>query len=292
MKGFLCVLKPPGMTSSDVVLFVRKRLPKGTKVGHAGTLDPEAAGVLPIMIGKATRLFDYVTDKEKTYIAQWKPGVKTDTQDAFGKVIARGRKEVQLSELESVLPLFIGQIYQKPPMFSAIKRDGKRLYDLARKGQEVELEKRPIAVHRIQVIRRLNDGSYILEVCCGRGTYIRTLCEDIGESIGCLAHMGFLIRKTAGPFDIGRAVTLEEIDAAENLEGFLEPCDLPLQHLPAVTIDQKAEKLVRCGNPIPVSCIHPVPEPDCVVRLYLQKEFCGIGRVKGSQLRFDAMLLE
>ena len=152
MNGFLSALKPTGMTSSDVVLKVRKRLPRGTKIGHAGTLDPDASGVLPLMIGKATRLFDLITDKEKEYIAQWIPGLKTDTQDVTGTPLEKLEIRVKREELEAVIPQFIGDIGQVPPMYSALKRDGKRLYELAREGQQVELEPRKIHVESIEVL--------------------------------------------------------------------------------------------------------------------------------------------
>ena len=184
MNGFLCVLKPPGMTSSDVVVRVRRRLPKGTKVGHAGTLDPEAAGVLPLMIGKASRLFDYLVEKEKVYIAELKPGYATDTQDAHGRIVAGSGEAASLEQLQAVLPQFLGEIMQTPPMFSALKRDGQKLCDLARKGVEIELEPRPTQVYAIDVLHSLTDGGFMLRVRCGKGTYIRTLCHDIGRALG------------------------------------------------------------------------------------------------------------
>ena len=141
LNGFLCVLKPPGMTSSDVVVLVRRRLPKGTKVGHAGTLDPEACGVLPVMVGKATRLFDYLVEKEKIYVAQLKPGIETDTQDAYGRVLHASEAHVTAERLQSVLPQFLGTILQRPPMYSALKVGGRKLCDVARAGEKVEGQK-------------------------------------------------------------------------------------------------------------------------------------------------------
>ena len=194
MNGFLCVLKPPGMTSSDVVVRVRRKLGKGVKVGHAGTLDPEASGVLPLMIGRAARLFDYLVEKEKTYVAQLKPGYATDTQDAHGAIIAGEGAHATRAQLEAVLPRFIGEIAQIPPMYSALKRDGQKLCDLARQGIDVKVEPRPTQVYAIQVLHENADGSFMLQIRCGRGTYIRTLCHDIGEALGTKAHMGMLLR--------------------------------------------------------------------------------------------------
>ena len=178
MNGFLCVLKPPGMTSSDVVVRVRRKLGRKEKVGHAGTLDPEASGVLPLMIGKASRLFDYLVDKEKTYVAELKPGYATDTQDAHGRIISGTGGRVTRAQLEGVLPRLTGDIMQIPPMFSALKRDGQKLCDLARQGIDVKVEPRPTQVHEINVLHALDDGSYMLRVRCGRGTYIRTLYHE------------------------------------------------------------------------------------------------------------------
>ena len=227
MNGFLCVLKPPGMTSSDVVVRVRRKLGRGAKVGHAGTLDPEASGVLPLMIGRAARLFDYLVEKEKTYVAQLKPGYATDTQDAHGAIVSGGGARATRAQLEAVLPRFIGDIAQIPPMYSALKRDGQKLCDLARQGIDVKVEPRPTQVYAIDVLHENEDGSFILQIRCGRGTYIRTLCNDIGEALGTKAHMGVLLRTQTGMFTLDEAHTIEEIDAAEDFArnaGFSQVC--------------------------------------------------------------------
>ena len=203
------MLKPPGMTSSDVVVRVRRMLPKGTKVGHAGTLDPEAAGVLPLMTGKASRLFDYLVEKEKVYVAQLKPGYATDTQDAHGAVIAGEGRRASRAELEAVLPRFIGEIDQIPPMYSALKRDGQKLCDLARQGVTVDVQPRKTQVFAIDVLHELADGSFLIAVRCGRGTYIRTLCHDIGAALGTQGHMGYLLRAKTGMFTLDDAHTIE-----------------------------------------------------------------------------------
>lgn len=204
MNGFLCVLKPPGMTSSDVVVRVRRKLGRGAKVGHAGTLDPEASGVLPLMIGRAARLFDYLVEKEKTYVAQLKPGYATDTQDAHGAIVSGVGARATRAQLEAVLPRFIGDIAQIPPMYSALKRDGQKLCDLARQGIDVKVEPRPTQVYAIDVLHENEDDSFILQIRCGRGTYIRTLCNDIGEALGTKAHMGVLLRTQTGHVYAGR----------------------------------------------------------------------------------------
>lgn len=290
--GFLCVLKPPGMTSGDVVLAARRRLARGEKVGHAGTLDPEAAGVLPLMIGRAARLFPYVVEKEKEYVAQLVPGWETDTQDAQGRVIAGEGERVSREALEAALPAFVGDILQTPPMYSAVKRGGKRLYELARQGETVEVESRPTKVFSIDVTEALPDGSFLLRVVCGRGTYIRTLCNDIGRALGCRAHMGFLLRTRAGVFTLDGAHTLEEIMAAEDLSALLLPPDAPLGHMPRCDVSPGAERFVRNGNPLTLRELNPAPQEGIPTRLYISGKFAGIGRYREGAMRFDIMLLE
>ncbi len=292
MNGFLCVLKPPGMTSSDVVVRVRRKLGKGAKVGHAGTLDPEASGVLPLMVGRAARLFDYLVEKEKTYVAQLKTGYATDTQDAHGAIVAGEGARATRAQLEAVLPQFIGDIAQIPPMYSALKRDGQKLCDLARQGINVKVEPRPTQVYAIDVLHENADGSFILQIRCGRGTYIRTLCNDIGEALGTKAHMGVLLRTQTGIFTLDEAHTIEEIDAAEDLSPLLMAMDKPLGHLPRLDVQPKAERFVRNGNKLTRRELMGEIQPEKPTRLYLNGQFCGIGRFEGENLKFDAMLLE
>ena len=292
MNGFLCVLKPPGMTSSDVVVRVRRKLGKGAKVGHAGTLDPEASGVLPLMIGRAARLFDYLVDKEKMYVAQLKPGYATDTQDAHGAIIAGEGVRASKEQLERVLPQFIGEIAQIPPMYSALKRDGQKLCDLARQGVEVQIEPRPTQVYAIDILHEQEDGSFILAIRCGRGTYIRTLCNDIGDAMGCKAHMGMLLRTQTGMFTLDDAHTVEEIDAAEDLSPMLVEMDQPLGHLPRLDIRPEAERFARNGNRLTRRELIGDIQQGKPTRLYLNGQFCGLGRFDGDGLKFDAMLLE
>ena len=280
------------MTSSDVVVRVRRMLPKGTKVGHAGTLDPEAAGVLPLMIGRASRLFDYLVEKEKVYVAQFKPGYATDTQDAHGQIIAGEGETVSRAALEAVLPRFIGEIDQIPPMFSALKRDGQKLCDLARQGVTVEVEPRKTQVYAIDVMHELTDGSFLLAVRCGRGTYIRTLCHDIGAALCTHGHMGYLLRVKTGMFTLDDAHTIEEIAAAPDLSALLVPMDRPLAHLPKVTVKPHAERFVRNGNALTRRELCEQSAEGVSVRLYLGEKFAGIGRMQGDTMKFDAMLLE
>ena len=295
MDGFLVLNKPLGRTSSDCVVFVRKRLPRGTAIGHGGTLDPMASGVLPVCVGAATRLFDYIIDKQKTYVAELQLGVVTDTQDATGAVVERRPVTVTEADVRAALPRFIGEIWQTPPMYSAIKRGGKRLYELARRGESVEIAPRACRVDDVRLTASLGDGRYRLEVDCGKGVYIRTLCHDIGAFLGCGGHMATLARTRAGVFTLENALTLEEVDAlgAEGLEARLLPMDAAIAHLSAVRVEARHRAAVRNGMPLrPEWLDAPAPQAEAV-RVYVGGEFAGIGapREDGS-VRFRAMLLK
>ena len=295
MNGFLIANKPTGITSSNLVVFVRKRLPRGTAVGHGGTLDPEASGVLPVCVGSATRLFDYIIDKQKTYIAEIQLGVETTTQDATGEVVKTLPVDVDRAALEAAAATLVGDIEQIPPMYSAIKRDGKRMYKLARKGEVVELEARKCRVDGVTVLDQTGENRYRIQVDCGKGVYIRTICHDIGQKLGCGAHMASLQRISAGIFDIEHALTREEIDERYNtgtLEECLIPLDAPLGHLPAVYLTEEARHAVKNGNVLKRRWMKAdAPKADAV-RIYLNDVFAGIGQTQpDGTVRFRAMLL-
>ena len=248
--GFLNVLKPPGMSSAHVVGVVR-RLLGGAKIGHAGTLDPEAAGVLPLMVGKAARLFDYMQDKEKAYVTEVAFGASTDTQDAQGVVLERGNTPPDEAALLAVLPRFTGAIMQTPPMFSALKQDGKRLYQLAREGKQADIPAREVTVHELQLRGMTERSGALLYVRCSKGFYVRTLCQDLGEAVGCPSHMRFLLRTQSGPFTLETACTLEALkEAAEQgtLAQMLLPPEAALSHLPMMDLPRRLEKPVRNGG--------------------------------------------
>lgn len=288
MDGFLNVLKPPGMTSSDVVVYVRKMLDRGVKVGHGGTLDPDASGVLPICVGRATRLFDYFIDKEKEYIAELSLGVVTDTQDATGRVLERRPVTVDERAVREALPRLTGEIMQCPPAFSAIKRDGKRLYQLARDGEIVQTQPRPVTVLALDYMDQIDYNLHRIRIVCKKGVYVRTLMHDLGQMLGVGGHMSFLLRSRAGVFDISQAVTLEEL-SKQGVESLLMPLDAPVAHLRAIHLDGRYLHAVKNGNPICVNCELNKNEP---VRVYLEDAFAGIGQAEGEGLiRFRAMLL-
>ena len=294
MDGFLVLDKPLGRTSSDCVVFVRKRLPRGTAIGHGGTLDPMASGVLPVCVGAATRLFDYIIDKQKTYVAELRLGVTTDTQDATGTVLSETDADIPEEAVRAVLPRFVGDILQTPPMYSAIKRGGKRLYELARRGERVDIEPRPCHVDDVRLTAKLGKNRYRLEIDCGKGVYIRTLCHDIGAALGCGGHMAALTRTRAGVFTLKNALALEDVEAlgAEGLEKALLPMDAAIAHLPAVRVAARHLSAVRNGMPLrPQWLDAPAPEA-AAVRVYVGEAFAGVGAPQADgTVRFRAMLL-
>ncbi len=209
MDGIINVLKPTGMTSFDVVGYLRSVL-RMKKIGHTGTLDPAAAGVLPVCTGKATKAIEFLMNKDKVYRAELTLGIETDTQDGTGRVIRKKEVSVSESRIEDALKSFVGSYNQIPPMYSALKVDGKKLYELARSGIEVERNAREVKVHFVNILD-VKSNRVIFDVGCSKGTYIRTLCSDIGEKLGCGGHMSFLVRTKSGVFNISDSLTLEEI---------------------------------------------------------------------------------
>lgn len=278
MDGFVNLLKPPGMTSSDAVIKVRRLLPRGTKVGHGGTLDPDAAGVLPICIGRGTRLFDYLIDKTKTYVAEARLGIETDTQDATGAVVARFPVRASKEEILAAMAKLTGEIWQVPPMYSAVKRDGRRMYDLARRGECVELAPRLARVDAFEYLRETGSDRFLVRVTCGKGVYIRTLIHDLGKLLGCGAHMAFLLRTRAGAFDIESAMTLEELQPDVGTK--LIPLDAPLHFLTEINVNLSCERRLLNGNPVSFCDLDRIPPLGEPVRVYLGGQFVAIGQAE------------
>ncbi len=293
MNGFLNVNKPAGMTSAAAVAIVR-RASGEKRVGHAGTLDPEAAGILPIMMGRATRLFDYLADKEKEYVTVAAFGTATDTQDFTGTVTETGTAYPTAEQVLSALPHLTGDIRQRPSMYSAIKVGGRRLYDLARKGQEAEVPERTVHVERIDLLREMPDHGFELRVTCGRGTYIRSICHDLGQLCGCPAHMRSLTRTRSGIFTLEGALTPEEVRtlAGEGrLAEHLLPLDAPLQGMLRAEVPAWLEKKVSAGAKLPAEKCggDPVPEGG-VCRMYCRGRFWGIAERRGEELIWRAQI--
>lgn len=215
MDGIINVYKPKGITSHDVVSKLRK-LFQIKRIGHTGTLDPNAEGVLPICVGKATRAVEYLTEKNKKYRAELILGIITDTQDITGKVIEKREVTASKDLIIDTVKSFVGEIEQIPPMYSAVRVEGKKLYELARAGQTVDRKKRKIKIFEIDNIVLKEGYRIVFDVGCSKGTYIRTLCNDIGEKLGCGACMGDLIRLQSGVFDINNSFGLEQIEELYN----------------------------------------------------------------------------
>ena len=259
--GILNVNKEKGLTSHDVVQRVRRALP-GTKVGHAGTLDPMATGVLVVLVGHAVRISELVMDLPKVYRATITLGESTDTYDAEGKVTATAPVLASESDVLSSLSRFVGEIEQTPPPYSAVKIDGKRAYKLARQGKSTLPPTRIARVYRVE-LSRFNSPYVEIEVECAKGTYIRSIGHDLGIALGCGAHVSALIRTQIGPFAIESAVdsaTLPEVLQDEGWKSLLRPTDLGLTHLPSLTVELEDEKDLRHGQAVDIGSTNLAPE--------------------------------
>lgn len=280
ISGILILDKPAGLSSNGALQHV-KRLFNANKAGHTGNLDVPATGLLPICLGEATKVSAYLLDSNKTYRARCKLGVITTTADAIGEVIeTKDVPELSKSDIEKVFEKFIGDIEQVPPMYSALKQDGKRLYELAYKGIEVEREARNITIYSIKLVNLEND-EFEIEVSCSKGTYIRTLAEDIGKELGCGAHILTLRRLEAGPFKEEQMITPEKLQhvaesGMEKLDELLLPMDIALNDLPQVRLSEDVSYYLRQGQAVTFSGL---PESGRL-RVYDQTNvFIGIGEV-------------
>ena len=224
---------------------------KTRKVGHAGTLDPMATGVLPVFVGQATRAVSFAETGDKEYVAGLRLGCVTNTQDTSGDVLEQHPVHVTRQELEALLPRFTGEVMQVPPMYSAIKINGQKLYQLARQGKEVERPARPVTIHELEVLGQDESGNWLLRILCSKGTYVRTLCHDIGAALGCGGCMYSLRRTMAAGFTLSEAVTLERV--MEERDALLLPTDHFFRNYPAFSLaTPRQEALCRNGNPLPV----------------------------------------
>ncbi|HZK26861.1 MAG TPA: tRNA pseudouridine(55) synthase TruB [Thermoclostridium sp.] len=284
MDGILLVIKPPDMTSFDVVSYLRGLL-KIKKIGHAGTLDPAACGLLPVCIGKATKSIDWFQDFDKSYRTEMVLGLTTDTQDAEGKTINEVKVEVDDTTIVNTINTFVGEYAQIPPMYSAIRIKGQRLYDLARQGIEVERNPRDVYISKIDTleIKKNKDITSVrFDADCSKGTYIRTLCHDIGQKLGCGAHMSFLVRTRVGDFSITDGVTLEEVKKRQEegaLSSILKSVDLLFLNYKRVVIDRDMTKKFLNGAFVSLE-EHNLLEVDKTARVYFEDgTFIGLGKV-------------
>lgn len=253
MNGIIIIDKPSGWTSHDVVGKLRGIL-KERRIGHGGTLDPMATGVLPVFAGRATRAIEFCENAEKEYIAGLKLGLATDTQDITGTVLRSCESCVSRDELQNVLRSFTGKQLQIPPMYSAVKIHGQKMYELARRGIEVPRKPREIEIKELELLPENGEG-FSLRIVCSKGTYIRTLCHDIGEKLGCGGVLSSLVRTRAGQFSIAKAVSLDQVESCMrngDPGSILLPTDALFAHLPCVFIDKNCEKRCRNGSEFPV----------------------------------------
>ena len=248
-SGIIVIDKPADWTSMDVCAKLRGIL-RERRIGHGGTLDPLATGVLPVFVGSATKAVEFAEKGDKEYLAGLRLGVETNTQDITGQVLSTRPVTAGQAELEGALPAFTGPIMQVPPMYSAIKRNGQKLYELARAGKEVHRDPRPVTIHALELLGRTEEGDYLLRVRCSKGTYVRTLCHDIGAALGCGGCMSSLRRTMAAGFTLEQAVTLERVQ--EEGAALLLPVDRFFGGLPAYRIPSpRQERLCRNGSPLP-----------------------------------------
>ena len=275
MDGIVIVDKPQDWTSQDVTARLR-RVFNTRRIGHGGTLDPMATGVLPVFVGRATRGVEFFEHAEKTYETVLRLGLTTDTEDITGTMLTEAPVSVIDEQVEAALAAFRGQIMQIPPMYSALKVNGQKLCDLARKGKTVERQPRPITIHELELLER-GENTLRLRVRCSKGTYIRTLCKDIGEALGCGGCMESLRRVSAGEYTIAEAVPLQELLDTVEPETYLRGVDTMFRNYPAVTLTANQEKRCRNGNTFSVKL------PEGTYRAYSQSgEFLMLAKVEAG----------
>ena len=282
MNGILNLNKPAGYTSFDCVAVLRK-LTGEKKIGHTGTLDPQATGVLPVCIGKATRLLEFMDSAPKTYVCGCTLGLETDTQDIWGSVLYDRRPEtasVTRENVEKALRSFEGEIEQKPPVFSAIKVNGKKLYEYAREGRDVEIPVRKVTVHSIRILDWNGpEETFTFEVVCSRGTYVRSICHDLGQMLGCGACMSSLVRTQTCGYSIENAVSMDDLKqmTAEQIEALLDPPETAVSHLPRLDLSDDQARLFCNGNPV---WSQDLTLTDEIQAVFFDKQLIGIIRNK------------
>lgn len=288
MNGIINFLKPPGMSSNGAVVFLRG-LTRVKKTGHAGTLDPGASGVLPICIGKATRISSYMMGGSKEYIAEVTFGKRTDTGDSYGCVIERS--DAPLPDEKSVkgaLQGFVGHTTQQTPAYSAVKHEGAKLYQLARRGIEVAPKFRDIVIHEAEYVKQTRDDAHMLRIACGKGTYVRQLCEDIGQTLGLPAYMSFLVRTKCAGLDISKANTADELKSmGDGISDVLLPMDSFLEKLPVIYANEEKGIYLINGNDVS-SEGEDIEE----ARIYMQNRFLGLGQRLDGRLKINVLLVD
>ena len=277
MVGLLLLDKPEGISSFGAAAAIR-RISGEKRVGHTGTLDPMATGLLPVLLGQATRLTSLLMDTTKEYEVVLRLGMTTDTLDIIGETLSQSTPADEKA-LRAVLPRFTGEIQQRPPMYSALKKDGVRLYQLAREGKEVERPERPVTIQRLELIQQVGPADYRLRVTCSKGTYIRTLCDDIGKALSCGGVMAALRRTRTGGFSIDAAVTLDRLEK-EGLSAHLLPADRAVAGYPAVRVSAAQAKRFCNGGQLALQRLTLPGNGAGLLRVYdPEGDFLGMGRV-------------
>lgn len=277
MNGFVVVDKEEGMTSFKASACLR-RIYNEKKTGHTGTLDPMATGVLPVAMGKATRFIDFLPSSEKAYIARFKPGIITDTLDITGTVLSEKQANISFEQLESILPLFRGNIMQMPPMYSALSVNGVRLYKLARQGVEIEREQRQIKISSLEITDCFDNGEFEISVECSKGTYIRSLIADIGEKLGCGAVMTALRRTKSNGFTLNQAKTLAEIEQAG--ESAVISIDKALETFPQIFVSKAQAVRFSNGGELSTDRIKAELIPSIYRVFSAENDFLGLGEIE------------
>lgn len=296
MNGIINVFKPKGITSHDAVNIMRRIL-NMKRIGHTGTLDPNVTGVLPLCIGKATRVSEYLLDADKEYVGELSLGFSTDTQDKYGKVLKTSNKKINKDDINRVFNSFEGPIKQTPPMYSALKHNGKRLYELAREGKIVERKARDAYIYKLDIIK-ISDSKILFYIKCSKGTYVRTLCNDVGELLGTYGYMSYLIRVGVGEFNINNSYSFDYIKSLKikDKEQFLIPMDQGIPQIESITIDRNFYDKIKNGVSVPLNIdkIHMFNE-NMIYRIYCGDIFMGIGNTiyKNNKLyiKMDKVLI-
>ena len=288
MNGIINFHKPQNVTSHDCVSVIR-RLTGIKRVGHTGTLDPMATGVLPICIGSATRVIEYLDQDEKTYRCDMQLGVETDTQDIWGQILReRPTDHLTPERIAEAVFSFQGDVVQIPPKYSALKVNGRRLYEYARAGQDVEIKSRHIFISKMQ-LDSIQGSNVTFTVTCSKGTYVRTLCSDMGEKLGCGAAMSGLVRLATGMFRLEDAFTPEQLKTMtkEEIQKILVPVDAPLSRFPSVTLPEQTARDFTNGKSVLLPEDQKKDDSTGLVRVYYGSEFIGVGRLSGGGLTAD-----
>ncbi len=280
MNGLLNVYKPPGMTSYDVVAKVKKEL-KIKKIGHTGTLDPMASGVLVLCLGKATKISQYITLSKKSYIGELTLGYKIDTQDQEGKVLKYSDNQVTDKEIIKVFNNFKGEIEQIPPMYSAVKFKGKKLYELAREGKIVKRDPRLVTIYNLEIIKIDQNKKILFYVECSSGTYIRTLCDDIGTKLGTYGYMSYLIRTKVGNFKIEDSIGVNVIENKNRdfIQKLVQPIDKALVNYPSIILRENYYNKVVNGAIVPIEDLNVKYNNTQLFKIYCKNYFLGIGKI-------------